>query len=265
MYLDGLSYAREHLTDGFLPDAYVRRSPLVSHPEVVANALASRAVRLWHRTKGGYRIHDYHDWNRKAADVKEKREKKRREKAAERERKKAGLDPVSAGVSPGDTLATSRARASTIHGTPDLSSTSGVEIERREPVVPKRRSAAAPPSRSPVTLFPSPLSTEPAKDGNYAVIERIAHEVFDELGAHEPTSDVVERVKGLCAQRRIDYGRHPDVAANVVLMAVKSAATQRALVPVRSSAGRDEFSSLGELAAKFRAQLDARRRVADGH
>lgn len=84
LFLDGLSYAREHLTDGFVPDKFVASCGLIQTPQVVAHVLCSRTVRLWHRTRGGYQIHDYHDWNRKASDIKEKREKERLKKAAQR-------------------------------------------------------------------------------------------------------------------------------------------------------------------------------------
>jgi hypothetical protein len=242
LYLDGLSYAREHLTDGFLPDAYVRRSPLVSAPELVANALASRAVRLWHKTKGGYRIHDYHHWNQKAKDIKEKREKKRIQKAAERAGKRPVENSVSPGVSPGDNVATSRARAST-----DPRTTYHGTTESTGRVVPLIRAAAEPPSPL-KALRNNPLSADPAPDGNYAVIERIAHEAMDILQTSEPTPEVVERVKQLCAQRRIDYGRHPDVAKDVVRKAVVSAAAQRVL---RGGAP----TSLGDMARSFQARM----------
>jgi hypothetical protein len=84
LFLAGLAYARDHLTDGFLPDGFVQTCGLVQTPQSVAKVLTSRGVRLWSRTRGGYRIHDYHDWNPKAAAVKEKREKERKKKAAQR-------------------------------------------------------------------------------------------------------------------------------------------------------------------------------------
>lgn len=84
VFLAGLAYARDHLTDGFLPDKFVASCGLVQTPQVVANALCSRSVRLWHRSRGGYQIHDYHDWNRKASEIKEKREAERKKKAAQR-------------------------------------------------------------------------------------------------------------------------------------------------------------------------------------
>lgn len=84
MFVTGLAYAREHLTDGFLPDKFVSSCGLFQTPQSVARALSSRGVRLWHRTRGGYLIHDYHDWNRKASEIKDKREKERLKKARQR-------------------------------------------------------------------------------------------------------------------------------------------------------------------------------------
>lgn len=84
MFLDGLSYSRAHLTDGFIPDEFVASCALVDRQLVVAKVLVDRRVRLWHRVRGGYQIHDYHDWNRKASEIKEKREKERLKKAAQR-------------------------------------------------------------------------------------------------------------------------------------------------------------------------------------
>lgn len=84
VFMAGLAYARNYLTDGFVPDTFVASCGLVQTPQAVAQVLTSRGVRLWHRTRGGYQIHDYHDWNPKASEVKEKREKDRKKKAAQR-------------------------------------------------------------------------------------------------------------------------------------------------------------------------------------
>lgn len=99
VYVAGLGYAREHLTDGFVPAGFVNSLVvLVQTPQDVINAMVSRGVGLWHRVPGGYRIHDYHDWNDNAASIKEKREKWRAKKAAQRRRDSGEF----ANVSPGD-------------------------------------------------------------------------------------------------------------------------------------------------------------------
>ena len=133
--------------------------------------------------------------------------------------------------------------------------TSGTGLEVRRSIH-QERSAAAPRNAHTGPRSPSPLSAQPAPDGNYAVIERIAHEAFDQLRATEPSADVVEHVKQLCAQRHIDYGRQ--VQPDVVRRAVESAAAQRTLVPVHKR-GRGGTSSLADMVTEFRARLDAMR------
>jgi hypothetical protein len=113
LYMAGLSYTREHLTDGRIPDRIVAGCALVQRPLIVARVLADRRVRLWHRVRGGYLIHDYHDWNKKASEIKKKREIDRQKKAAQRNGKNGAAESLSLDVSPGDNLRTSRARAST--------------------------------------------------------------------------------------------------------------------------------------------------------
>lgn len=82
LFVAGIGYAREHLTDGFLPDQFVTSCPLVGEAKEVAKALADRRVKLWHRTRGGYVIHDFHEWNKKASEIKEKRARDRRRKTS---------------------------------------------------------------------------------------------------------------------------------------------------------------------------------------
>ena len=129
-------------------------------------------------------------------------------------------------------------------------------------LVPKSRSLAAPGrSRVDNVSLASPSSTAPAADGNFAVIVRLAHEALTDLGTVEPSSEVAERVKQLCAERHIDYGAHPHVATGVVRRAVEAAATQRTLIPVAGSKGRGgQPASLGELAGAMRQRIESMRR-----
>jgi len=264
LYMDGLSYAREHLTDGFIPDQFVANCALVGCPLDVAKALADRRVRLWHRVRGGYRIHDYHHWNKNASEIKEKREAERKKKALQRAGKDGATNVVSRDVSPGDNSRTSCARASTIHvprtTIPDLGRGAALELERGEELGTKSRSVAAP--RRPLEESipnPSPAARAPAPDGNYAVIVRIAHEALESLGTAEPSAEAIARVKDLCAERRIDYGAHPDVSVDVVRRAVESAAAQRVLVPVRRSGRGGQPTSVGTMVDEFRARIEAMR------
>jgi hypothetical protein len=78
-YSIGLMYANKHLTDGRLPAAVVKQFHHVERPLVVAAALVEAG--LWDVVDGGYQIHDFHDHNFSAAQVKSSREWDRRRKA----------------------------------------------------------------------------------------------------------------------------------------------------------------------------------------
>jgi len=108
LWLDALSYAKEQLTDGVVPRAFVRSSPLVREPLKVARALADRRVGLWKVVRGGFVFHDYHDWNRSAKQVKEIREKWRKKKAAQRRGENGQYRGESPAMSPGDTAVSPR-------------------------------------------------------------------------------------------------------------------------------------------------------------
>ena len=69
LYLLGLAYARQNLTDGFVSDAFVVSVRGLFASDSVAVALADKHVRLWRKVRGGYRIHDYEHYNPKAAAV----------------------------------------------------------------------------------------------------------------------------------------------------------------------------------------------------
>lgn len=73
VWLDGMCYASGYLTDGFIPAAVLERG---------CQRYADRLVEvgLWERVEGGYRIHDYHDYQPTRAVVTESRRK-----AAERQ------------------------------------------------------------------------------------------------------------------------------------------------------------------------------------
>lgn len=64
LYAIGLSYCSAHMTDGFIPQAVVRgiRGWLGA-----ARMLMDR--NLWEAVEGGYRVHDYLQWNRSRAQV----------------------------------------------------------------------------------------------------------------------------------------------------------------------------------------------------
>ena len=73
LYVAAVGYARHFMTDGRIPKDFAMQTGLVSDSEKIANALTHRNVKLWHKAPGGYRIHDFHDWNDKASAIKDKR------------------------------------------------------------------------------------------------------------------------------------------------------------------------------------------------
>jgi hypothetical protein len=93
LYVLGISYARTYLTDGFLPFSFIASCGVIPKRESVANALSSRGVGLWRKVKGGYRIHDFHHYNPKASEERDKRERHRLKMAAWRAAKGQGRSP----------------------------------------------------------------------------------------------------------------------------------------------------------------------------
>src|SRR5262249_41376226 len=84
LYVCGLCYCNEHLTDGFIPDDAVATLALPG-PGNRHNRFTSVSVtlqklldaHLWERVQGGYRVHDYLDWNPTAERIRELRQKKK--------------------------------------------------------------------------------------------------------------------------------------------------------------------------------------------
>jgi hypothetical protein len=74
LYVAAVGYARHFMTDGRVPSDFISGCGLGADPERTAKVLASKAVRLWHPVPGGYRIHDFHDWNDNAREIKQKRQ-----------------------------------------------------------------------------------------------------------------------------------------------------------------------------------------------
>lgn len=92
-YSRGVCFANKHLTDGLLPvDEVASWSP---RWETFAVSLV--AARLWLEVDGGYLIHDYHDHNPHADEVRTKREQDRIRKENKR-REDLGLKPLPCGV-----------------------------------------------------------------------------------------------------------------------------------------------------------------------
>jgi len=74
-------YTNKHLTDGFLPTAVVVEMGFADKPLDAAKAMVRAG--LWDAVEGGFKIHDFHDFNPLARDVHERRKQ-------DRERKRLG-------------------------------------------------------------------------------------------------------------------------------------------------------------------------------
>lgn len=70
-----ICYANKKLTDGLVPERALQKYGIAE-----ATAQAMLAARLWERVEGGYRIHDFHDWNPSSSAVKDKRKRDRERK-----------------------------------------------------------------------------------------------------------------------------------------------------------------------------------------
>ena len=175
LYLMGLAYARQHLTDGFIPESFLLTVRGLFVNDSVAVALADKRIRLWRKVRGGYQIHDYHQYNPKAAVVKEKRELDRQRKAAERLRRNGNLSLV-------DNSRT-RARAVPVPRT--------TKRKRTSTDAPRRLAFARQDATPSFALA--------------CVVMREALERSWQLDHDDSLANVGEHFKQLCAQRQLRY------------------------------------------------------------
>jgi len=73
LWLRGLCYAGEHLTDGFVPAGFIRRMNDLDGVDIAETLVAAG---LWTHAPNGYQIHEYLNWQRsreEAAEISEKR------------------------------------------------------------------------------------------------------------------------------------------------------------------------------------------------
>ena len=79
LWVCGNAYCNKYLTDGFIKASAVSSLGGVTNAKKWAQRLTE--VGLWERTTGGYRVHDFHDFNPTADEVKAKRVAERDAKA----------------------------------------------------------------------------------------------------------------------------------------------------------------------------------------
>jgi hypothetical protein len=127
----GICYCREHLTDGFIGDGMIQSlAPGVTNGRKLAERLVDAG--LWHRTEGGFQVHDFLDWNPTRASVLEKRAADRARKDG---RKSDGSAEESAEIPAGIQTDSSATRDARAHAPPGLglgsgSGTSGSQLGR---------------------------------------------------------------------------------------------------------------------------------------
>lgn len=72
LWVSCLAYCQRYLTDGFIPEQILPRLGTVRNAKALAERLVE--VRLLERVEGGYRVHDYLEYNSSAQEVKSDRE-----------------------------------------------------------------------------------------------------------------------------------------------------------------------------------------------
>lgn len=155
LWLHGLCWSKEHLTDGFIPAAMVpslhrRAAKLV--PELLC-ALVPGKSPLWHETKGGYQIHDFAEWQ----ETKDKVQGRRRQWRETKARQRGESTQVS-------TLDTSRDTKQESMGESQKGSGSGSGRGKKIPPTPKGDDA----------LFPAFWSAYPRHVGKAAAVKAFA-------------------------------------------------------------------------------------------
>ena len=87
VWVGAIGYARTGLTNGIVHDAFLEKFSLDSDAKLVGKILSLRRIRLFHRIKGGYLIHDFEEHNGSAEKLLRDRElakaRKRRQRAQE--------------------------------------------------------------------------------------------------------------------------------------------------------------------------------------
>jgi hypothetical protein len=211
LWVRGLVYCQKKLTDGFIPDIAIAQLAVFARerdrPGLIEELCASLVVRkgpLWHREPGGYRMHDYHDYNDRADTVRRERELSKERMQRFRKRVTNGATAtVTNGVTNGVTNAERTASVQ-----PSISMYHGTEKQERAPSAPlhpveavenrivrfqrRRRSretsSGKPAHRVITALVRSLLKTNPS----------LREETDDE-------STVLEFVKVHCAQKNLLY------------------------------------------------------------
>jgi hypothetical protein len=87
LWLNGLCWSKEHLTDGFIPAVampILHRKAIKFVSELLETLVIGKGP-LWHEVPGGYQIHDYEQWQETKARVQERRQQWRDRKNRQRD------------------------------------------------------------------------------------------------------------------------------------------------------------------------------------
>ena len=71
LHVSGICYSSQYLTDGLIPATAVP-SLMLRYKSRFLDELVQRG--LWYQQNGSYQIHDYLQWNKSKAEIREKRE-----------------------------------------------------------------------------------------------------------------------------------------------------------------------------------------------
>lgn len=96
LWFSGNCYCNRNLTDGFIPDGVARR--LIEDAGPAIGEAVERGV--WHRTRGGYQVHDYLDYQPSKEQVLAERDARTQRVARWRERKRGSNTAGNAHVTP---------------------------------------------------------------------------------------------------------------------------------------------------------------------
>jgi len=215
LWLCGLAYCQEGLTDGFIPTAAL---PYLGVKPAKKPAAALVAAGLWHPCPGGWRVHDYLAHNREASSIRRVQDERRAAGAVGGRisgavRRDAAKQPAEANAkqvaeanakqpaNPSTATATSTATDRTEIGT-----SPGFAVRNPDPVENLKEH---------LRMAKAELASAPADDGNFRVIARIARDLIQQQGLLTE-GDLVDAVKTACGKLAVDYGWHREVALDVV-------------------------------------------------
>jgi hypothetical protein len=196
LWLAALLYAARELTDGFIPTAAL---PLIAATAEVRPAAHKKLIEpwregeapLWEPVEGGWRIHDYHDYQPAAETVRDKRARDRERKA--KGRANQDRNPATGRIDSGESPEDVRTESTT-----------------DTPGNPARVTPVPYPFPIPTHVSsPTGLGTSPPPANDDELIEAVIRARYDRIGKPPPSPKLIAAVaKGL------DHDRIRQLAAD---------------------------------------------------